>query len=116
MERFIVVAWFGGIPYMLQYRGVVEWFFYNNHIKMFKAKKTAIKAAYKVAARHMYDTIKVYSMAEGEMADTGHIRRWEREEAERIVVELELVHAKNNKRDHLRVRYFSSGIKVTTNK
>ena len=89
MERFIVVAWYGGIPYMLQYRGVVEWFFYNNHIRMFKTKKTAEKAAYKVAAKYKYDTIKVYSMAEGEMVGTDHIRRWDNEEAERIVVELE---------------------------
>lgn len=108
LERFIVVAWFGGIPYMLQYRGVVEWFFYNNHIKMFKTKKTAIKAAYKVAARYMYDTIKVYSITEGEMVGTDHIRRWENEEAERIVFELEKVCAKNNKREHLSVRYFPS--------
>ena len=116
MERFIVVAWFGGIPYMLQYRGVVEWFFYNNHIRIFKTKKTALKAAYKVAARYKYDTIKVYSITEGEMVGTDHIRRWEREEAERIVFELEKVHAKNKKRDHLKVRYFSSRVKVTTNK
>lgn len=106
MERFIVVAWFGGIPYMLQYRGVVDWFFYNNHIRMFKTKKTAVKAAYKLAARYMYDTIKVYSITEGEMVGTDHIRRWEREEAERIVFELEKVCAKNNKREHLSVRYF----------
>jgi hypothetical protein len=108
MERFIVVAWFGGIPYMLQYRGVVEWYFYNNNIKVFKTKKTAIKAAYKVSARYKYDTIKVYSITEGEMVSTDHIRMWEREESERVVVELEKVHAKNNKRDHLMVRYFPS--------
>lgn len=91
MERFIVVAWFGGIPYMLQYRGVVEWFFYNNHIKMFKTKKTAIKAAYKVAARYMYDNIRVYYMTEGEKVCTDIIRKWENEEAERIVFELKRV-------------------------
>jgi len=91
MERFIVVAWFGGIPYMLQYRGVVEWFFYNNHIRMFKTKKTAIKAAYKVAARYMYDNIRVYYMTEGEEVCTDVIRKWENEEAERIVFELKRV-------------------------
>ena len=116
MERFIVVAWYGGIPYMRQYRGVVEWFFHNNHIRMFKTKKTALKAAYKVAARYKYDTIKVYSMKEGEMVGTDHIRRWEREEAERIVFELELVRANNKKREHLSVRYFSSHVKVAENK
>lgn len=94
MKRFIVVAWFGGIPYMLQYRNVVDWFFYNNHIRLFKTKKTAIKAAYKVSARYKYDTIKVYSITEGEMVGTDHIRKWEREEAERI--EFELVKATTN--------------------
>ena len=88
MERFIVVAWFGGIPYMLQYRGVVDWYFYNNHIKVFKTKKTAIKDAYKVAAKYKYDTIKVYSITEGEGVCGDNIRRWEREEAERIVFKL----------------------------
>ena len=116
MERFIVVAWYGGIPYMLQYRGVVDWCFYRNHIRMLKTKKTAIKAAYKVAARYKYDVIKVYSMTEGEMVGTDHIRRWEREEAERIVFELEKVRANNKKREHLSVRYFSSRVKVAANK
>ena len=78
MKRFIVVAWFHGTPYMLQYRGVVEWFFYNNHIKLFKTKKTAIKAAVKVAAKYRYDTIK----------STDNIHKWERDEAERIEFEL----------------------------
>ena len=91
MERFIVVAWYCGTPNMLQYRGVVDIFFYNNHIKVFKTKKTAIKDAYKVAAKYKYDTIKVYSITEGEMVCTDHIRRWEREEAERVVFELKKV-------------------------
>ncbi len=88
MKRFIVVAWLGSMPYMLQYRNVVDWFFCNNHIKLFKAKKTAIKAAYKVATRHKYDRVKVYSITEGEMVGTDYIRKWEREEAERIEFEL----------------------------
>lgn len=85
---FIVVAWYGGIPYMLQYRNVVDWFFYNNHIKLFKSLETAKKNAYKVSARYKYDTIKVYAITEGEMVGTDHIRRWDREEAERVVFEL----------------------------
>lgn len=95
LERFIVVAWYGGIPYMLQYRNVLNWYFDNNHIKVYKSKKTAIKAAYKVAARYMYDTIKVYSITEGEMVGTDHIRKWEREEAERIVFELKKINKTN---------------------
>ena len=88
MKRFIVVAWFHGTPYMLQYRGVVEWFFYNNHIKIFKTKKTAIKAAHKVAAKYKYDAIKIYTITEGEIISTDNIRKREREEAERIEFEL----------------------------
>ena len=91
LERFIVVAWYGGIPYMLQYRNVLNWYFDNNHIKVYKSKKTAIKAAWKVSAKYKSQFIRVYSITEGEMVGTDHIRRWEREEAERIVFELKKI-------------------------
>ena len=91
LERFIVVAWYGGIPYMLQYRNVLNWYFDNNHIKVYKSKKTAIKAAWKVSAKYKSESIRVYSITEGEMVGTDHIRRWEREEAERIVFELKKI-------------------------
>lgn len=91
LERFIVVAWYGGIPYMLQYRNVLNWYFDNNHIKVYKSKKTAIKAAWKVSAKYKSETIRIYSITEGEMVGTDHIRRWEREEAERIVFELKKI-------------------------
>ena len=90
-ERFIVVAWYGGIPYMLQNRNVLNWYFDNNHIKVYKSKKTAIKAAWKVSAKYKSESIRVYSITEGEMVGTDHIRRWEREEAERIVFELKKI-------------------------
>jgi len=90
-ERFIVVAWYGGIPYILQYNNVLNWYFYNNHVKLYKTKKTAIKAAWKVSAKYKSDIIKVYSITEGEGVCGDHIRRWEHEEAERIVFELKKI-------------------------
>lgn len=87
LERFIVVAWYGGIPYMLQNRNVLNWYFDNNRIKKYKSRQTAIKAAWKVSAKYKYNSIRVYSITEGEGVCGDNIRRWEREEAERIVFE-----------------------------
>ena len=90
-ERFIVVALYGGIPYMLQNRNVLNWYFDNNHVKVYKSKQTAIKAAWKVSAMYKYEFIRVYSITEGEGVCADNIRRWEREEAERIVFELKKI-------------------------
>lgn len=90
-ERFIVVAWYGGIPYMLQYRNVLNWYFDNNHIKVYKSKKTAIKAAWKVSAKYKSNSIRVYSITEGEGVCADNIRKWENMEAERIVFELKKI-------------------------
>ena len=90
-ERFIIAAWYGGIPYMFQNRNVLNWYFDNNHIKVYKSKKTAIKAAWKISAKYKFEFIRVYSITEGEMVGIDHIRRWEREEAERIVFELKKI-------------------------
>jgi hypothetical protein len=76
---------------MLQNRNVLNWYFDNNHIKVYKSKKTAIKAAWKVSSKYKFEFIRVYSITEGEMVGTDHIRRWEREEAERIVFELKKI-------------------------
>lgn len=91
LERFIVVAWYGGIPYMLQNRNVLNWYFDNNCIKLYKSKKTAIKAAWNVSAKYKSESIRVYSITEGEMVGTDHIRKWENMEAERIVFELKKI-------------------------
>lgn len=85
---FIIVAWYGGIPYMLQYGNVVNWYFHNNRIRLFKTIDSAKKNAYKVSARFKYDMIKVYSISEGEMVCTDNIRKWDRNEAKRVVFEL----------------------------
>lgn len=86
MERFVVVGWYCGIPYILQYRGVMDWFFYNNNVKLFKTKKAAIKNAYKVSAMYKLDCVKVYSVTDNEGVCGDYIRKWEREESEKRVV------------------------------
>lgn len=88
MERFVVVAWHGGIPYILQYRNVLNWYFINNRTKVFKTKKTAIKEACKIMAKYRSECVKVYSITENESVYGDAIRKWEREEAERIAFEL----------------------------
>ena len=91
LERFIVVAWYGGIPYMLQNRNVLNWYFDNNRIKTYKSKQTAIKAAWKVSAKCKFNSIRVYSITEGEGVCGDNIRKWENMEAERIVFELKKI-------------------------
>lgn len=90
-ERFIVVAWYGGIPYMLQNRNVLNWYFDNNRIKVYKTKKNAINAAYKVYAKYKSEFIRVYSITEEESVCADNIRKWEREEVERVVFELKKI-------------------------
>ena len=90
-ERFIVAAWYGDIPYMLQNRNVLNWYFDNNHIKKYKSMQTAIKAAWKVSAMYKFNSIRVYSIAEEESVCGDNIRKWENMEAERIVFELKKI-------------------------
>ena len=85
---YIVVVWYGGIPYMLQYRNVINWCFCNNSIKLFKGIMSAKKGAYKLSHMFKYDSIKVYSVYEGDGICTDFIRMWERDESERVVFEL----------------------------
>ena len=85
MKKYIIVVWYGGIPYMLQMRGVINWCFYNNHIKTFKRLETAIRNSHKVAANYKYDIIKVYAINDNDRIGTDYIRKWDREESERIV-------------------------------
>jgi hypothetical protein len=90
MNGFIVVSWYGDIPYMLQGRDVLNWYFANNYIKVYKSEKTAIKAAYRVWSKYKSKLVKVYSIKEGEGICSDYIRRWEREERERVVFVLSI--------------------------
>ena len=60
--RYIVVAFYKSIPYLLQYKGVLSNSFYNNCVKTFKTKQTAIKNAHKIAHKYKASSVKVYEI------------------------------------------------------
>jgi hypothetical protein len=60
--RYIVVAFHKGFPYLLQYKGVLSNVFYNNSIKTFKTKETAIKNAIKISHKYKASSVKVYEI------------------------------------------------------
>lgn len=60
--HYIVVAFYKGFPYLLQYKGVLSNIFYNNHIKTFKTKETAIKNAIKICHKYKASSVKVYEI------------------------------------------------------
>ena len=61
-KRYIIVAFYKGLPYLLQYKGVLSNIFYNNHIKTFKTKETAIKNAHKIGYKYKVSSVKVYEI------------------------------------------------------
>ena len=61
---YIVVAFYKGCAYILQYNGVLSNIFYNNHIKTFKTKQTAIKNAHKIGYKYKVSSVKVYQLNE----------------------------------------------------
>lgn len=84
-KKYIVVAWYNTIPYFLQMKGVVNWYFYNNAPKCFTNKETAIKSAKKIKAKYACQCVKVYD-ASGYFTFGGDlIKSWERKQQERIV-------------------------------
>ena len=87
-NKFIVVAWYQGIPYFLQGRGIINWYFYNNNLKVYKSIKAAIKSAYGIISHYKCNCVKVYRIYEADGFIGGDsIRMWEREQPERIVFE-----------------------------
>lgn len=60
--RYIVVAFYKGFAYLLQHKGVINNVFYNNHIKTFKTKETAIKNAHKIGYKYKVSSVKVYKI------------------------------------------------------
>ena len=62
--RYIVVAFYNGFAYLLQYKGVLSNIFHNNHIKTFKTKETAIKNAHKTGYKYKVSSVKVYKIDE----------------------------------------------------
>lgn len=61
---FIVVAFYKDCAYILQYNGVLSNVFYDNNIKTFKTKQTAIKNAHKISSKYKVSSVKVYQINE----------------------------------------------------
>ena len=62
--HYIVIAFYKGSAYLLQYKGVLSNIFHNNHIKTFKTKKIAIKNAHKIGYKYKVSSVKVYQINE----------------------------------------------------
>ncbi|MBP5457119.1 MAG: hypothetical protein J6Y37_11520 [Paludibacteraceae bacterium] len=79
--KYVVVAWRYGIPYMLQMRRVLNWYFDNNRVKEFKTLVSAERDALMVRARWGGPGVRVvvYRVFDGEGVCADEVRRWERE-------------------------------------
>lgn len=62
--HYIVIAFYKGSAYLLQYKGVLSNVFYNNNIKTFKTKEIAIKNAHKISHKYKVSSVKVYQINE----------------------------------------------------
>jgi hypothetical protein len=90
-NKFIVVGWLYNIPYMLQGRDVMNWYFDNNYLKVYKNLKSAEKAANKAISKYRLHSVKVYRIYDAdEMIGSDTIKMWEREQPESIVYVKEL--------------------------
>lgn len=72
--RYIVVAFYKGLAYLLQYKGVLSNVFYNNHIKTFKNKETAIKNAHKIGYKYKVSSVKVYRIDENSYISSSYFK------------------------------------------
>lgn len=72
--RYIVVAFHKGFAHFLQYKGVLSNVFYNNHIKTFKTKETAIKNALKTSRKYKVSCVKVYQIDENSHISSSNFR------------------------------------------
>ena len=76
---------------MLQGRDVMNWYFYNNYLKVYKNLKSAEKAANKVISKYKFHSVKVYCIYDtDEHIGVDAIKMWEREQPERIMYVKEL--------------------------
>ena len=73
-KRYIVVAFYKGFAYLLQYKGVLSNIFYNNHIKTFKTKETAIKNAHKIGYKYKVSSVKVYEINGNSYISSSHFK------------------------------------------
>lgn len=72
--RYIVIAFYKNSAYLLQYKGVLSNIFYNNHIKTFKTKQTAIKNAHKIGYKYKVSSVKVYQINENSYISSSHFK------------------------------------------
>lgn len=71
---YIVIAFYEGFAYLLQYKGVLSNIFHNNHIKTFKTKEIAIKNAHKIAYKYKVSSVKVYQVNENSYISSSHFK------------------------------------------
>ena len=71
---YIVVAFYKGCAYILQYNGVLSNIFYNNHIKTFKTKQTAIKNAHKIGYKYKVSSVKIYRINENDYISSSNFK------------------------------------------
>ena len=71
---YIVVAFNKNVTYLLQYKGVLSNIFYNNNIKTFKTKQTAIKNALKIGNKYKLSSVKVYPINENEYISSSQFK------------------------------------------
>lgn len=76
---YVVVAWFGGIPYFLQYNGVLSWYFYNNDVKIYRSVGYGIRGVKCVVGRFRCDCVKLYGVYEDDRIGVDSVRCWERD-------------------------------------
>lgn len=84
-KKFVIVAFCKGFPYILQMRGVVNWFFDNNRAKVYKTLKGATNAAKRLKVKYACEEVKVYEVTDGYGVCLDSIHIWEKHQRERIV-------------------------------
>ena len=74
---YIVVGFFDGTAHFLQMRGEINWFFYNNRLRTFKTKETAIRNANKVLARYNVTEVRVYLCSDGDYLSCSAFQKYD---------------------------------------
>ena len=84
-KKFVIVVFSKGFPYILQMRGVLNWFFDNNIAKVYKTLKGATNAAKRLKMKYACEEVKVYELTDDCGVCLDNIRIWEKYQRERIV-------------------------------
>lgn len=85
-NKYVVVGFYKGSAYMLQMGGIMNWYFDNNHLKVFKTLTGALNNAHKARSRYRMDDIRVYRIfSDDDYITCCEFTRWAKEQPERIV-------------------------------